>query len=142
MIAFSPKRNTIAVNKGTHIELWNVLPHGTGAISPTFNQIGELMNVFILPSGQDYWESSLPLSFGPDGNMIAVSNGGSIVIWDITHSHEIRRFLPPKIKWYKDDSTVVPDVYFHDVAFSPDDNYLAVSAGTGVYLCSMQLLIN
>ena len=87
--------------------------------------------MFILPSGKRFGHSHQ--SFSSDGNMIAVSNGGNIVIWDIAQSSEIRRFISNKVE----DN---PYYYFKDVAFSPDGNYLVIIAGGGVYLCTVQSL--
>jgi WD40 repeat protein len=125
-IEFSPKGRTLAVNKGTHLELWDVSQCEVDRSSSDSSQIGELLDVFILPSGKRVGESRQ--SFSSDGNIIAVSNGGNIVIWDIAQSREIRRFISNEVE------------YFHDVAFSPDGNYLVIIAGGGVYLCTVQSL--
>lgn len=131
-IAFSPKGNILAVNKGTHVELWTVLQRGTDILSPAHNQIGELLDVFLLPSGDIY--GSGQLSFSSDGNKIAATNGGNVVIWDISQSRELRRLSSPKM------NNIDDAVFFTDVAFSFESDYLAVAAETGVYLCSVQSL--
>jgi WD40 repeat protein len=134
-IEFSPKGRLLAVNKGTHLELWNISQSGTDRLSSNSSQIGELLDVFILPSGNEYVRDPRAISFSLDGNIIAVSNGGNVVIWDIAQSREIRRFISTKVKNYP-----YPDAFFNDVAFSPDGNYLAITADRGVYLCSVQSL--
>ncbi|MGD9078295.1 MAG: hypothetical protein PVG96_03100 [Desulfobacterales bacterium] len=130
-IEFSPKGRTLAVNKGTHLELWDVSQCEADRSSSDSSQIGELLDVFILPSGKRVGESRQ--SFSSDGNIIAVSNGRNIVIWDIAQSSEIRRFISTKVEDY-------PYGLFHDVAFSPDGNYLVIITGGGVYLCTVQSL--
>lgn len=134
-IEFSPKGRLLAVNKGTHLELWNISQSGTNRLSSNSSQIGELLDVFILPSGKEYFRDPRPISFSSDGNIIAVSNGGNVVIWDIAQSRQIRRFISTRMKDYP-----YPDAFFNDVAFSPDGNYLAITADCGVYLYTVQSL--
>jgi WD40 repeat protein len=129
-IEFSPKGRLLAVNKGTHLELWDVSQCGTDRLSSNSSQIGELLDVFILPSGKQDFGDPRPISFSSDGNIIAVSNGGNVVIWDIAQSREIRRFI----------STRDYISFFKGVAFSPDGNYLVITPDSGVYLCTVQSL--
>ena len=134
-IEFSPKGRLLAVNKGTHLELWNISQSGTDRLSSNSSQIGELLDVFILPSGNEFVRDPRAISFSLDGNIIAVSNGGNVVIWDIAQSREIRRFISTRMKDYP-----YTDAFFNDVAFSLDGNYLAITADRGVYLCTVQSL--
>lgn len=129
-IRFSPNGDLLAINRGSHVEIWQVnVTSGEKLEALTI----QLVDAFLLP----YFDSESrlgfepSLSFSPDGNLLAASHGG-VVIYDIPNRRIVLQVVPIGGSFDNDASCTV--------AFSPDGRVLGIGTTMDVYLWPVRLL--
>jgi WD40 repeat protein len=83
VLRFSPDGRTLAINRGSHVELWNVRADPAGGSKALELR---LHDVFLLP----YAVMEPALVFSPDGKLLAASNG-SLVVYEIDERRKASR---------------------------------------------------
>ncbi len=127
-VRFSPRGDLLAVNRGNHVEIWqiNLLK---GAAPPALGL--QLLDVFLLPYFGPKYPIDPTVDFSPDGNSLAASNG-ALVIYDIRNRLRTVRLTPlGQIFHYLSSNDAV-----WALSFSPDGAWLAAGTNLGVYLWS------
>jgi hypothetical protein len=118
-IAFSPDGHRIAINRGTHVELWTV------AGSPSAVPPARLENAFLLPyatPAPDGSAAPLSLSFGPRTRLLAAGNGRATA-YALDGSRRCWRYALP------DGSTPL----VRDLLVDPADGRIVGAVGRGVF---------
>lgn len=129
VVKFSPDGGTLAVHRGYHVELWKVAMKESSVDSRRPELSYHLADVFIQPVCPyvGFWKTSL--AFSPDGHTI-VASAGTAVMFDITTSSLVWRFVPTGDKFRNDG--------INGLAFSPDGKSLTAATNNGVYLWEFQ----
>jgi WD40 repeat protein len=123
-LVFSPDSGTLAINQGTHVELWRI---GPGPGTPPEGVAVVLDDVFLLPYFESDWPPAPDLAFSPGGDWLAASNGG-LVLYDIAARRMAARVTPSDFQqaWNENDAVLA-------IACSPDGTGLVTGSLEGVH---------
>lgn len=124
MLSFSPDGNVLAINTGSHTELWRIKYNSNHDEQvPRMN----LYNASLLP----YFNTisyELSLAWSPDGRALAVGNG-SEVVYHIEKGERVFRLIPHGLFLHPTDHNTVA----HTLIFSPDGKSIVTGTNEGIY---------
>jgi len=129
-IRFSPDGRRLAVNCGTHVEIWNLGPLDSGAGGGSAPGAPHLADAFLLPFGPepgpiDYGVTSL--AFSADGNRLAATNTQGVV-YDLARSRRVWTH-----RWQAGQGAG----YLNKIDFLPGTDRLVASSNRGVFSWSV-----
>jgi len=123
-LSFSPDGKVLAVNCGSHIELWRIKFN-----SDHVNQVHgvELYNAILLPY---FYTASreISLAWSLDGRLLAAGNG-SVIVYDVDKGAKVLRLTPQGLFLHPTD----PNNASHTLEFSPDGKSIFTGTNEGIY---------